>query len=205
VKLGLVSSLNRPNANVTGINQFTTLLESKRFGLLHQMVPAANPLAILVNPTGTTVEVQIAEVREAAAQLGVEFVVLKASREPELADAFATLVGKQIAALQVAADPFFFSHRRELVGLAARHKISAIYEWRDFADVGGLMSYGTNLADSYRLAGEYVGRMLRGTKPADLPVTQSTRFEFVINLKTAKTLGIEVPPGLSSMADEMIE
>jgi putative ABC transport system substrate-binding protein len=205
VQLGLVASFNRPGSNITGIVQLTTALESKRLGLLYEMVTKVDTIAVLVNPTRSIIDAQLAEVREAAARLGVKVVILRAKSEAELEDAFAPLAKQRIGALLVAADPFFFSVRRQLVTLVARHKVPAIYEWRDFPDAGGLMSYGTDLADSYRQNGIYVGRILKGEKPADLPVQQSTKFELVINLKTAKALGLTVPPQLLSRADEVIE
>jgi putative tryptophan/tyrosine transport system substrate-binding protein len=205
LKLGLVASLNRPGGNMTGTYQFTTGLEAKRLGLLHEMVPKATTVAVLVQPNFSAAETQLQDVREAATSLGVQFVVLRASVEGELNAAFATLTQQGAGALLVCASPFFNSRREQLVVLAARHAVPAIYEWRDFAVAGGLMSYGTSLADSYRQGGVYAGRILKGAKPADLPVTQGTKFEFVINLSTAKALGLEVPPALSARADEVIE
>jgi putative ABC transport system substrate-binding protein len=205
VKLGLVASINRPGGNVTGINQFTTLLEKKRLGLLHDLVPGADPIAALVNPTRWVGSSQRAEIREAAAQLGVRVEIFEAVREVDFAPAFAAIAAQRIGALLCAADPFFFSRREALVELAARYRLPTVFEFRDFVDAGGLMSYGTNLADSYRQCGVYAGRLLKGEKPSDLPVMQSTKFEMVINLKTAKTLGIEVPANLATLADEVIE
>jgi putative ABC transport system substrate-binding protein len=205
VKLGLVASLNKPSANVTGINQFTTALESKRFGLLHEMVPNANPIAVLLNSTRAVSEVQTAEVRRAAARLGLGIVLCNAASQTELETAFLVLAGQRISALQVAADPFFFSRRHEITALAERYRVPALYEFRQFTDVGGLMSYGTDLAESYRLAGIYTGRVLKGETPAELPVLQPTKFELVINLKTAKALDLTIPPGVLAIADEVIE
>jgi putative ABC transport system substrate-binding protein len=205
VQLGLVASLNRPGSNITGIVQFTTALESKRLGLLHEMITKVDTIAVLVNPTRSIADAQLAEVREATARLGVKVIILRAKSEAEFEDAFAPLAKQRIGALLVAADPFFFSVRRQLVTLVARHKVPAMYEWRDFPDAGGLMSYGTDLADAYRQNGIYVGRILKGEKPADLPVQQSTKFELVINLKTAKALGLTVPPQIVARADEVIE
>jgi putative ABC transport system substrate-binding protein len=205
VQLGIVSSLAHPGANITGINILTTLLENKRFGLLREAIPKVQKFAALVNPNRAVVQGQIAEVKDAAARSGVDVVIVNASTESEFEPAFSRLVEQGAGAVQVCADPFFFTQRHDLVALAARYRVPAIYEWREFADAGGLMSYGTDLADSYRQAGLYVARILDGAKPSDLPVMQTTRFEFVINLRTAKALGLEVPPTLSARADEVIE
>ena len=205
VQLGLVGSLARPGGNVTGVVQFTTALESKRLGLLHEMIPKADPIAALVNPTRSVGDAQRAEIEEAAARLGIKVAILTAQSEPELEVALATLTAQQVGALLVAADPFFFSRRQQLVELVARHKVPAMYEFRDFPVSGGLMSYGTDLANAYRENGVYVGRILRGAKPSDLPVMRSTRFEFVINLKAAKGLGLNVPNSMQLLADEVIE
>jgi putative ABC transport system substrate-binding protein len=205
LKLGLVASLNRPGDRMTGSYQFTAGLEAKRLGLLHEMVPKATIIAVLVQPNYSAAEAQLRDVREAAAGLGVQIVVLRANAENDFNAAFASLDEQRAEALLVCGSPFFNSRREQLVVLAARHAVPAIYEWRDFAAAGGLMSYGTNLADSYRQGGVYVGRILKGAKPAELPVVQVARFEFVINLTTAKTLGLEVPGALSARADEVIE
>jgi putative ABC transport system substrate-binding protein len=205
VTTGIVDSLNRPGGNMTGVYQFTTGLEAKRLGLLHEMVPKAAIMAVLVNSNFSAAEAQLRDVQEAAARLRVQLVVLRANVESDFEAAFSTLVRERAGALLVCGSPFFNTRRQQLVVLAARHAVPAIYEWRDFAAAGGLMSYGTNLADSYRQAGVYAGRILKGAKPADLPVVQATRFEFVINMNTAKALGIDVPPTLSARADEIIE
>src|SRR6516225_678210 len=205
VALGLVRSLNRPGGNVTGIYFFTQGLEAKRLGLLHEMVPTATTMAVLINPNYSPAENQLRDVQEAAPRLGVQLLALRANAESDFDAVFASLIRQRAGALLVCASPFFFSRRQRLLVLAARHAVPAIYEWREFAAAGGLMSYGTNLNDAYRQLGVYAGRILKGEKPADLPVVQSTRFEFVINLSTAKALRIEVPPTLSARADEVIE
>jgi putative ABC transport system substrate-binding protein len=205
VEAGVVSSLNRPGGNMTGVYMLTAGLEAKRLGLLYEMVPKATTIAVLVNPNYSSAKIQLRDVREGAARLGVQLVVLRANLEGDFNPAFATLIQQGAGALLVCASPFFNSRRQQLVVLAARHAVPAIYEWREFAEAGGLMSYGTSLADAYRQCGVYAGRILKGERPADLPVMQSTKFEFVINLNTAKALGIEVPPTLSARADEVIE
>jgi ABC-type uncharacterized transport system substrate-binding protein len=205
VKLGLVSSLNQPGGNMTGVFILATILEGKRLGLLHDLIPRAKSIAILANPNTPGVEDQLQDARSAARTIGIEIHVLEARNESEINTAFAILSQVRAEALLVAADPFFNAQRLYLVTLAARHVVPAIFEFREFAAVGGLMSYGTDLADAYRQVGIYVGRILKGDKPADLPVVQPTKFELVINLKTAKALGITVPPLLLAQADEVIE
>ena len=205
VALGLVGSLNRPGGNITGIYFFTQGLEGKRLGLLHELVPTATTLAVLINTDYSPAKNQLQDVQEAAARLGVQVLVLRANVEADFDAVFADLVRQRAGALLVCASPFFASRRQQLVVLAARHAVPAIYEWREFAAAGGLMSYGTNLNDAYRQMGVYAGRVLKGEKPADLPILQSTAFEFVLNLSTARALGIAVPPTLSARADEVIE
>jgi putative ABC transport system substrate-binding protein len=205
VKTGIVPSLNRPGGNLTGVYQFASGLEGKRLGLLHELVPKAATLAALIHPNFVSSESQLRDVQEAASRLGVQLVVGRANAENEFETAFASVVRQKAEALLVCASPFFNARRQQLVVLATRHGLPAMYEWREFAEAGGLVSYGTNLADAYRQAGVYAGRILKGAKPADLPVVQVTKFEFVINLSTARALGIEVPPGMSARADEVIE
>ncbi|MFL4999440.1 MAG: ABC transporter substrate-binding protein, partial [Xanthobacteraceae bacterium] len=205
VKTGLVSSLNRPGGNLTGISQFTSALEQKRLELLHELVPAARVIGALVNPTRPDAQTQLQDVQEAARALGREIVVVNASSAGDIDTAFATLVRRGAAALLVGSDPLFTRQREMLVALAARHAVPAIYQWREFAAIGGLMSYGTSLTDAYRQNGIYVGRILKGEKPAGLPVQQSTKVELVLNLKTAKTLGVTIPLPLLGRADEVIE
>jgi putative ABC transport system substrate-binding protein len=205
VGLGLVASLNRPGGNLTGVYMFASGLEAKRLGLLHEMVPKATTIAVLTNPNYSDAENQLRDVQEAAARLGVQLVVVRANAENDFDAEFSTVVQQRSGALLVCASPFFNTSREQLVVLAARHALPTIYENRDFAAAGGLMSYGTSLADAYRQAGAYAGRILKGAQPADLPVIQTTKFEFVINLKTAKALGLDVPLGISAGADEVIE
>jgi putative ABC transport system substrate-binding protein len=205
VGMGIVASLNRPGANITGVYHFATGLEAKRLGLLHEMVPKAATIAVLLNPNFSEAENQLREVQEASVPLGVQLVIVHANTESGFDAAFSTVVQQRSGALLVCASPFFNTRREQLVVQAARHALPTIYEWRDFAEAGGLMSYGTSLADAYRQAGVYAGRILKGAKPADLPVVQSTKFEVVINLNTAKALGLTIPPGLLAIADGVIE
>jgi putative tryptophan/tyrosine transport system substrate-binding protein len=202
---GLVSSLSRPSGNLTGVSLATRLLESKRLELLHQALPQATTFALLTNPGMTSMAASVKDVEGAARRLGVRIIVLKSQSANEFEAVFETLVQQRAQGLVVSSDAFFNSRREQLVELAARHKVPAIYEFREFAQAGGLMSYGTHLAQMYRQIGVYTGRILNGAKPADLPILQPTRFELVINLKTAKALGITIPPSLLLRADEVIE
>jgi len=205
IRLGLVSSFNRPGGNITGVNLFVTVLDGKRLGLLRALVPGVELIAVVLNPNRPDHTTQMNGVQEAARVIGQQIHVLLASNENAISAAFTTAMQIGAGAMLVAGDPFFNSMRDKIVALAARHSIPAIYEQREHALAGGLMSYGTNLTDGYRQAGIYTGRILKGEKPGDLPVVQATKFEFVINLKTAKALGIKVPPNLAAEANEIIE
>jgi putative ABC transport system substrate-binding protein len=206
VQEGLVTSFNRPGGNATGVNPLLPAMEGKRLGLLHEMVPNAALIGVLLNPTmPTKFDGQMSDVQEAARAAGQQLHILRASSDEEIEAAFATAVEWKIEALLVGADPFMVSRRERLVALAGRYAIPAIYEVRECVTAGGLMSYGISLSDAYRQAGVYVGRILKGAKPSDLPVIQPTKFELVINLKTAKALGLTVPLTLQTIADEVIE
>jgi len=206
VKLGLVASLSRPDGNATGVNFFLAELTAKRLGLLRELLPKAARIRVLVNPSNVeTAERTARDVEAAAAATGLQVQVLNASTGDEIDAAFATLVSERADALLTAPDSFFNSRRVQIVILATRHLVPTIYSVRDYAEAGGLISYGTDLNDAVRQQGVYAGRILKGTKPADLPVVQSTKFELVINLRTAKALGLEVPPTLLARADEVIE
>jgi putative ABC transport system substrate-binding protein len=205
VETGIVLSLSHPGGNVTGVYQFTAGLESKRLGLLHEMVPKAQVVGVLVNPNYAAAESQLRDVQDSAAHLGLRLIIVRANTESDFDTAFSTVASQRAGAMLVCTSPFFNARRQQLVVLASSHALPAIFEWRDFAVAGGLMSYGTSLTNAYRQAGVYAGRILKGEKAADLPVVQSTKFEFVINLSTAKALHIDVPPTLSARADEIIE
>jgi putative tryptophan/tyrosine transport system substrate-binding protein len=206
VKLGLVASLARPGGNATGINLFNVEVATKRLGLLHELVPKAVRIAVLVNPANaTTADSTSQYIPEAARAIGLQSLVLNASTSREIDTAFATLVRERADALVVAPDSFFISRRVQLANLTARDRIPAAYSDRDSVEAGGLMSYGTDFTDMFRQVGVYTGRILKGEKPADLPVLQLNKFELVINLQTAKALGIEVPNSMQLLADEMIE
>ena len=205
VQFGFVASLNRPGGNITGVVLLAELA-AKRLDLLHEVLPTASIAALLVNPTNTAnAEAQTTGLRDAAQFLGLQLHVLPASSASEIDGAFAKLVELRASALVVAGDPFLTSRRAQIVALAARHAVPAIYAWREFAAAGGLMSYGPDLADGSRLAGVYTGKILKGASPADLPVQQAVKIELVINLKTAKTLGLTIPLNLLARADEVIE
>jgi putative tryptophan/tyrosine transport system substrate-binding protein len=203
VRLGLVPSLARPDGNLTGVNIFSAELVAKRLELVRELLPSATRIAVLINPSGP--EATLRDIEPAAHALGLRVQVLNASTPREIDAAFATLVRERLDALFLAADPFFTSRRVQLANLATRHVVPMISATREVPDAGGLISYGANISDGWRQMGVYVGRILRGTKPADLPVVQSTKFELVINAQTARILGLEVPPTLLARADEVIE
>jgi putative ABC transport system substrate-binding protein len=205
VELGMVTSLNRPGGNMTGVNQMVEELITKQLGFLHQIVPQAQTIAMLVNPNNPRRDPLTEKARTAAGELGGDLLVLTAGGVPDFDPAFAKLAEQRAGAFFVSPDPFFYRQRERIVALAARHAVPAVYVRREFAIAGGLMSYGTSLADTYRQVGVYAGRILDGAKPADLPVVQPTKFELVINLKTAKTLGLAIPPSVLAIADEVIE
>jgi putative ABC transport system substrate-binding protein len=206
VKTGIVASMNRPEGNITGVSNISSTLAAKRLQLLHELVPSSAPIAVLVNPANPDVaETQKNDLKEGARQLGLHLIFVEASSERDFGAAFASLMQQGAGALILSDEPFFNAQRERLVALAARHAIAASYALREFPAVGGLMSYGTSVIEAYRLVGIYTGRILGGTKPGDLPVTQPTKFELVINLKTAKALGLTVPPSLLAVADEVIE
>jgi putative tryptophan/tyrosine transport system substrate-binding protein len=206
VKLGLVASLARPGGNATGINFFAAEVVAKRLRLLHDLVPKAVRIAVLINPAHDPIaETTLRDMPEAARALGLQIQILNASTNREIEAAFATLVRDRADALFVAPDGFFTSQRVQFATLATRHGIPAAYYVREFVEAGGLMSYGTDIPDAYRQVGVYTGQILKGAKPSDLPVVQSTKFEFVINLQTARALGLTIPPGVLSIADEVIE
>ena len=205
VMLGLVASLARPGGNATGVNIFTTELVEKRLGLLRDLVPAAMSVAVLSNPNFAPAVVNAQESEVAARGIGKEVVIFNASSDAEIETAFVKIAQARSGVLLVGADPFFNSRRGLITALAAHHAIPAIYEFREFAEAGGLISYGTSLVEAYRQQGIYAGRVLKGEKPADLPVVQLSKFELVINLNAAKALGLVIPPGVLAIADEVIE
>jgi len=205
VGLGLVASLSRPGGNVTGMSLFNSDLGAKRLALLHELVPSAGVVAYLTNPANPSVKLEVKAVQEAAKTFGLDLLIIDASTDQEIERAFARLTEQHIGAVIVAGEPFFDSRRAAIVELAAKNAIPASYSWRENVALGGLLSYGTTISESYRNSGIYCGRILRGEKPADLPVMQPTKFEMAINLKTARTLGLNVPPTLLTAADEVIE
>jgi putative ABC transport system substrate-binding protein len=205
VRLGLVASLARPGGNLTGINIFSAELAAKRLELVRELLPSATRIAVLISPSGPSSETTLRDIEPAAHALGLRVQVLNASTPREIDAAFATLVRERLDALFLAADPFFTSRRVQLANLATRHVVPMISATREVPEAGGLISYGANINDGWRQMGVYVGRILRGTKPADLPVVQSTKFELVINAQTARILGVEVPAALLARADEVIE
>jgi putative ABC transport system substrate-binding protein len=205
VKLGLVASLSLPGENITGVSNLLGALDAKKLGLLREIAPKAAVIGVLENPTIASVRDRLNSVQEAARSIGQQIQIFYARDEPSLEATFPRLVQSGIGALVVGADPFFNSRRDQLVALAARYTIPAIYETRDYVVAGGLMSYGTKLAEAYRQVGIYAGRILKGDKPADLPVVQSSKFELVINVKTANALGLAVPNSMQLLADEVIE
>jgi putative ABC transport system substrate-binding protein len=205
VKLGLVASFSRPGGNATGISFLLSELGAKQMGLLRELVPAATHFGLLVNPANENAEAVTRDLKAAASKIGVEVAIVQASDYREIEVAFATLVRNKADALVVGTDPFFYTRRVQLATLAARHVLPTVYTVREYAEAGGLMSYGTSLSEALRLTGVYAGRIIKGEKPVDLPVAQSIKFDFVINLSTAPMLGLPVPPSLLARADEVIE
>jgi putative ABC transport system substrate-binding protein len=205
VQEGLVPNVNRPAGNITGVIGFLGQLGPKRLGLMHDLLPHAMTIAVLANPSTTSAASEAADLPEAARALGVQVKFLNASTARDLDVAFASLAQMRTEAVLVATDPFFFTRANQIVALAARYSVPALYFRREFTAAGGLMSYGSSAAENYRVVGDYAGRILNGAKPGDLPVQLAAKYELIINLKTARTLGLEVPPGLSASADEVIE
>jgi putative tryptophan/tyrosine transport system substrate-binding protein len=205
VKLGLVTSIARPGGNATGVSYLLSELGAKQLGLLRELVPAASRFGLLVNPNNENAEAIIGDLKAAAATIGVEIDVVRATDSHEIEEAFVSLIRDKVHALVVGTDPFFYNRRVQLATLATRHALPTIYNVRAYAEAGGLMSYGTSLTEAYRQMGAYTARILKGEKPIDLPVVQSTKFDFVINLPTARALGLTIPPMLLARADEVIE
>src|SRR5262249_10732907 len=206
VELGLVAGLNRPGGNLTGVAYLNVEVAPKRLELLHELVPTAKSIALLVNPANPVVaDAQAKELQAAISTLGLNLMLVKASNPLEMEDAFATLVRERVEALQIGVDPLFGNHVDQLVALAARHKVPTIYPWREFTAAGGLMNYGSSIPDAFRQVGVYTGQILKGAKPADLPVQRPTKLRLVVNLKAAKAIGVEFPAKLLALADEVIE
>jgi putative tryptophan/tyrosine transport system substrate-binding protein len=205
VKLGLVASYNRPGGNATGINLLTTTMEPKRLGILHDLMPRASTIAALVDPRFPTAEIQSRDIEVAAHAIGIQTEVFRASTDSEIDAAFQSIAQRRLPALLVVGSPFFETRRGNLIALAAQHRLPAIYQFREYAVDGGLMSYGVSITDAYRQICVYAGHILKGAKPADLPVLEPIKFEFLINLKTAKALGVKISDNLLSLADEVIE
>jgi putative ABC transport system substrate-binding protein len=205
VQLGLVASLNRPGGNVTGVSTVSAELEAKRLGLIRELVPSATSIAVLVNPNRPGVDLQLAQAQQAARALGLTLHIVKASSERDLDAVFQTLVQLRAGALIITADGLFADRINQIAALTKRHSVPATFQFREFAAAGGLMSYGPNIRETYRQSGNLVGRILKGERPANLPVLQPTKFELVINTKTAKALGLAIPSGVMAIADEVIE
>ena len=205
VKQGLVASYNRPGGNATGVSLLTSPLEPKRLGLLRELVPQATTIGVLLNPNLPQSGSQLSDVQEAARTINLQIRVLRASTDREIESAFETIATQRIRALAVTADPFFDTRREKLVALAARNAVPTMYHFREYVLAGGLVSYGIDASDGYRLVGVYTGRVLKGVKPEELPIMQATKFQLVINLKTAKALGIKISDNLLSLADEVVE
>jgi putative tryptophan/tyrosine transport system substrate-binding protein len=205
VKLGLVPSLSRPGGNVTGISFLIDELTTKQLGLLHELVPQAREIGLLLNPNFYDVAEQFKDTQNTARAIGLKIEVLAGGTDDDIEAAFGRIAERPVRALIVSSDPFLLTRRERIIDLAARHRVATIYSLREYVTAGGLMSYDTSVTDAYRWAGVYVGRILKGEKPGDLPVVQPTKYEFVINLKTAKALGLTIPPNLLALADEVIE
>jgi putative ABC transport system substrate-binding protein len=205
VKAGLVASYNRPGGNLTGINILTDTLEGKRLGLMHQLIPNATTIGFLWNPRYAAAQRQLRDVQEAAKDIGINVRVISASSEQEIEAAFSLIAQEKILGLVIGADPFLDTLRDTNIALAARQRLPILFQFREHAEAGGLMSYGVDIADAYRQVGIYVARVLKGEKPGDLPVLQPTKFEFVINLRTAKAFGLAIPAGLLSIVDDVVE
>ena len=205
VRAGLVVSLNRPGGNVTGISSMNFGLEAKRLELLHQLLHRDARIAVLVNPSNSQPQSVITDLQAAASAMGRQLEILTATTNRDISPAFSDAVRRRADAMLISADPLFTNHPAQLAILAARHAMPTIYGFREFAEVGGLMSYGASQTEAYRHAGTYTGRILKGEKPADLPILQATKFEFVVNMRTAEALGIDVPPTLLAIADEVFE